>query len=508
MAPFGGYVTGLLLPLERKSVEPMAARLAPARTGAVHQSLLHFVGVSPWRDEAVLEAVREQVLPALEGVETWIIDDTSFAKKGKHSVGVARQYCGQLGKQDNCQVAVSLSVANSSASLAVAWRLYLPKSWAADADSRRQAGIADDLGFHTKPAIALGQLRDAVARDLPRGVVLADAGYGNDSGFRQGITALELPYCVGILSSTTVWAPGTGPLAPKPRSGPGRPPTRLRRGEGHRPVSVKTLAFDLPEDAWEDVTWREGSDAPLQSRFARIRVRPAHRDEKRAEPRPEEWLVVEWPDDDEPSKYWLSTLPGETCLEHMARTAKTRWRIERDYRELKQEVGLSHFEGRGWRGFHHHATLCIAACGFLVRERLLFSPAAPAAEPWIKEPALADGYRPRGSRGRPPHTVSGGHPPVAPRGVGKACRWPRIVCASPPAEETGKAIVGVHFSRYRPLGPYFLRKESRVMTSPIFPSSSGESVLCPINRSPAPAPKAPVPGAAFSETAGLFIVFS
>ena len=423
MAPFGGYVTGLLLPLERKSVEPMAARLAPARTGAVHQSLLHFVGVSPWRDEAVLEAVREQVLPALDGVEAWIIDDTSFPKKGKHSVGVARQYCGQLGKQDNCQVAVSLSVANSSASLPAAWRLYLPKSWAADADLRHEAGVPDDVGFQTKPAIALGQLGDAVARDLPRGVVLTDAGYGNDSGFRQGITALELPYCVGILSSTTVWAPGTGPLAPKPWSGRGRPPTKLRRGEGRRPASVKALAFDLPEDAWQDVTWREGSADPLRSRFARVRVRPAHRDEKRAEPWPEEWLLVEWPgDEEEPSKYWLSTLPGETSLQHMARTAKLRWRIERDYRELKQEVGLGHFEGRGWRGFHHHATLCIAAYGFLVRERLLFPPSGPAAEPlptiwhgpkWIEEPALPDGYRPRGAPHPHPKARPILHPDIA-----------------------------------------------------------------------------------------------
>lgn len=398
LAPFGGYVTGLLLPLERKSVEPMAARLAPERTGAAHQSLLHFVGVSPWRDEAVLEAVREQVLPALangpEGVEAWIIDDTSFPKKGKHSVGVARQYCGQLGKQDNCQVAVSLSLANTQASLPVAWRLYLPKPWVAEADLRRQAGIPDDIGFQTKPMIALDQLRDAVALNLPRGVVLADAGYGNDSGFRSGITALKLAYAVGIQGSTTVWAPGTEPMGPKPWSGQGRPPTRLRRGEDQAPVSVKTLAMELPEDSWKDVIWREGSDAPLRSRFARVRVRPAHRDK----PWPGEWLLVEWPDGEkEPIKYWLSTLPADMGLGEMVRITKLRWRIERDYRELKQEVGLGHYEGRGWRGFHHHATLCIAAYGFLVRERLLFSPSGSVAEPWIKKPALPGNHRPRGA---------------------------------------------------------------------------------------------------------------
>ena len=388
------YVDGQMSNLHRKSVEPMAARLSPERTGAAHQSLLHFVGVSPWRDEAVMEAVREQVLPALEGVEAWIIDDTSFPKKGKHSVGVARQYCGQLGKQDNCQVAVSLSVANTEASLPVAWRLYLPKSWAADDNLRRQAGVPDDVNFQTKPVIALGQLRDAVAKGLPRGVVLADAGYGNDSGFRSGVAELGLAYALGIQGSTTVWAPGTEPLPPKPWSGQGRPPTRLRRGEGQTPVSVKTLAMELPEDAWEDVTWRQGSDAPLRSRFARVRVRAAHRDE----PWPEEWLLVEWPDGDkEPIKYWLSTLPAEINLNEIVRITKLRWRIERDYRELKQEVGLSHYEGRGWRGFHHHATLCIAAYGFLVRERLLFPPSGPITEPWIKKPVLPGNHRPRGA---------------------------------------------------------------------------------------------------------------
>ena len=418
LAPFGDYVTGLLLPLERKSVEPMAACLAPSRTGAAHQSLLHFVGVSPWRDEAVLEAVRRQVLPALEagrgGIEAWIIDDTSFPKKGKHSVGVGRQYCGQLGKRDNCQVAVSLSLANEQASLPIAWRLYLPRSWATDAALRQRAGVPDAIGFQTKPAIALDQLRDAVARDLPRGVVLADAGYGNDSGWRQGITALELSYCVGILSSTTVWAPGTGPLAPRPRSGRGRPRTRLRRGEGQAPVSVKALALGLPEDAWREVTWRQGSDAPLSSRFARLRVRPAHRDDERVEPWPEEWLLVEWPKgEEEPIKYWLSTLDTDMDLAEMVRITKLRWRIERDYRELKQEVGLSHYEGRGWRGFHHHATLCIAAYGFLVAERLLFPPRGSRAEPWIKEPALPDGYRPRGAPDPNPKARAVLHPDIA-----------------------------------------------------------------------------------------------
>jgi SRSO17 transposase len=400
MGPFAGYVTGLLLPLARKSVEPMAARLAPERTGAAHQSLLHLVGVSPWRDAALLAAVRRQVVPALEaagGIAAWIVDDTSFPKKGRHSVGVTRQYCGELGKRENCQVAVAVSLANARASLPVAWGLYLPKPWAGDDTLRCKAGIPAEIGFRTKPAIALEQLRDAVAQNLPRGVVLADAAYGTDMGFRQEVRALGLCYAVAIQSSTTAWAPGTGPLPPS-WSGQGRPPRNLRRRPDRAPVSVKDLAVGLPEQAWRTVTWREGTNTPLRSRFTRLRIRPAHRDYWRAEPWPEEWLLVEWPEDAaEPTKYWLSTLAKDTPLDRMVELAKLRWRIERDYRELKQEVGLGHFEGRGWRGFHHHATLCIAAYGFLVRERLLFSPSGHRADLSIKEPPLPEGFRPRGA---------------------------------------------------------------------------------------------------------------
>jgi SRSO17 transposase len=255
--PLRDYCKGLLLPCERKSVEPMAAVTAPERTAAQHQSLLHFVGQGGWSDEAVLAKVREMVLPAIEGhgaIEAWIIDDTSFPKKGIHSVGVARQYCGQLGKQDNCQTAVSLSVANAHASLPVAWRLYLPEAWASDAVRRRKAGVPEEIGFQTKPEIALDQIRAACAAELPRGVVLMDAGYGAHCDLRTGVTALDLPYVAGILSSTTVWAPGTGPLPPKSSvSGRGRPAKRLRRDDAHRPVTVKDLAMPLPAEAWETI---------------------------------------------------------------------------------------------------------------------------------------------------------------------------------------------------------------------------------------------------------------
>ncbi len=408
--PFGHYCTGLLLPGSRKSVEPMAARLSPHAVSAEHQSLLHFVGQSPWSAESLLSAIRSAVLPALRGqapVEAWIVDDTGFPKKGRHSVGVARQYCGQLGKQDNCQVAVSLSVASVAASLPVAWRLYLPEAWAGDAARRATAGVPDDVTFATKTRIALDQI--AMAADcpnIPKGVVVADAGYGNEMDFRLGVAELELCYVAGVRPTTTLWAPGTGPLAPAPprrrglgragaRAG-GRPQIRLQHPRDQAPVSAKTLAEGLSAEHWRDITWREGVAGPLCSRFAALRLRPAHRDRRRCEPWPEEWLLIEWPEGEaEPTKYWLANLPEDTSIERLVHLAKLRWRIERDYRELKQELGLGHYEGRGWRGFHHHAALCIAAYGFLLMERIAIPPSGPRNSPLLEEPALPEGFRPR-----------------------------------------------------------------------------------------------------------------
>jgi SRSO17 transposase len=399
--PLRDYCTGLIMPCERKSVEPLAAVTAPERVAAQHQSLLHFVGEGHWSDELVLAKVRAMVLPEIErhgAIEAWIIDDTGFPKKGRHSVGVARQYCGQLGKEDNCQVAVSLSLANSHASLPVAYRLYLPQDWANDGERRRKAAVPEDIGFKTKPEIALDQVRWACAAGLPRGVVLMDAGYGNNSELRADITALELSYVAGILSNVTVWPRGTGPLPPKKWVGRGRPPKRLRLDARHQPVSVKDLALSLPKRAWRTTEWREGTAEPLASRFACARVRIARNDVKRSEQRPEEWLLIEWPKgESEPTKYWLSTLPERTTLQRLVYFAKLRWRIERDYQELKQEVGLGHFEGRRWRGFHHHATLCIAAYGFLISERETIPPSATRSAGLLSPPAIPPGYRPRGS---------------------------------------------------------------------------------------------------------------
>ena len=403
--PLRDYCVGLILPCERKSVEPMAAVTAPGRVAAQHQSLLHFISQGGWSDERVLAKVREMVLPEMRRdgpIEAWIIDDTSFPKQGRHSVGVARQYCGQLGKEDNCQVAVSLSLANSHASLPVAYRLYLPQEWTNDSARLRKAGVPQDIVFKTKHEIALDQLRWACANGLPPGVVLMDGAYGNNSDLRADITALGLSYVVGILSNTTVWAPDTAPLPAKPWSGRGRPPKLLRRDAEHRPVSVKELALSLPKPAWHTIEWREGSAERLRSRFARVRVRVARRDFKRSKSRPEEWLLIEWPHGEtEPTKYWLSTLPGDITLQRLVYFAKLRWRIERDYQELKQEVGLGHFEGRGWRGFHHHATLCIATYGFLISERETIPPSGTRCPDGFPELAVPSGYRPRGSAAVP-----------------------------------------------------------------------------------------------------------
>ena len=420
--PFEDYCVGLLSAEGRKSVEPLAAVTAPERTAAQHQSLLHLVAQAPWSDHAVLTRVRELVLPTItrdEPIQAWIIDDTGFPKKGSHSVGVARQYCGQLGKQDNCQVAVSLSVATHQGSLPIGYRLYLPKAWADDPIRRAISGVPDDVRFQTKPEIALQQLRQAVADDVPPAVALMDPAYGNDSKLRAGISELGRTYVAGILPTTTVWRPREAPLPPAPGSGRGRPGKRLRRDETHRPVAAKTLALELAAGAWQQIKWRDGSNAPLRSRFARWRVRPAHDDARRSEPAPEEWLLIEWPDGEaEPDHYWFSTLPADISLERMVDLTKLRWRIERDYLDLKQEVGLGHYEGRGWRGFHHHATLCIAAYGFLFSEKETIPPSGPTRAWRGAQSALPAGYRPRGSAAAltAPHAALNryaAHPPRA-----------------------------------------------------------------------------------------------
>jgi SRSO17 transposase len=390
IGPLQDYCLGLVMADGRKSVEPIAAITAPERTKAQHQSLLHFVGQGPWSDQKVLAKVREMVLPQIERhgpIEAWIIDDTSFPKQGRHSVGVSHQYCGQLGKQANCQVAVSLSIANHHASLPVAYQLYLPKAWAEDDERRHETGVPAAIGFKTKPEIALEQMRWACEVGLPGEVALLDAGYGNDSKLRTGITELEKLYVAGIQPQTLVWVP---------RTQPGRAPKKGRR-DAPNAISAKEVAVGLRAKSWRTIPWREGTNEWLSSRFARLRVRVASSHQRPGKPA-KEWLLIEWPEgEDQPTKYWLSTLRQNIPFRDLVDTAKLRWRIERDYQELKQEVGLGHFEGRGWVGFHHHATLCIAAYGFLISERETIPPSGPRFPAQFPQLALPEGYTPRGS---------------------------------------------------------------------------------------------------------------
>jgi SRSO17 transposase len=378
--PLRDYCAGLLAAEGRKSVEPMAAVTAPAEVSAQHQKLLHFVANAPWLDEPVLAEVRKMVVPKIERhgpIEVWIIDDTSFPKQGRHSVGVHHQYCGQLGKQANCQVAVTLSIANHHASLPIAYRLYLPEEWAKDAARCRKAHVPKAIKFKTKPQIAIEQIRAACAAGVPRGVVLIDASYGSNSALRREVSVLGLSYVAGINATIKVRAVSDD-------------------GTAGRRMSVKDLALTLPKQAWRTIRWREGTNEPLRSRFARVRVRTAPI--RRAAERGEEMLLIEWPvGEAQPTNYWLSTLDKKISFRRSVDIAKMRWRVERDYQELKQELGLGHYEGRGWPGFHHHGTLCIAIYGFLISERETIPPSGSGSSRRVTQSALPAGYRPRGA---------------------------------------------------------------------------------------------------------------
>jgi SRSO17 transposase len=359
----------------------------------------HFVANADWDDAAVLRVARTHVLDSMErhgAAAGWIIDDTGIPKKGRHSVGVARQYCGVLGKQDNCQVAVSLSIANEAVSVPAAYRLYLPELWAKDPKRRAAAGIPKTVGFQTKWEMALDMIDGVHADELPPAPVLADAGYGNVTAFRDALTERLIPYVAGIGGDTTVWPPGMEPHPPKHWSGKGRPPSRIRRSSSRQPAAVLELVKHAPKNLWKDVAWREGTRGKMTSRFFFLRVRPAHRDENRHGPRDLESLIAEWPrGEKEPTKFWLSTMPSDTPPEQLIRLAKLRWRIERDYQELKGSFGLDHYEGRGWRGFHHHGILCIAAYAFLAAERARLSPPEPLS--FLRLAGLPRGFKPRGS---------------------------------------------------------------------------------------------------------------
>jgi SRSO17 transposase len=393
------YVTGLLLDGERKSVAPMAARLAadPAQVEAVRQQLQECVVISGWADDRLRQRLALKVDRELPSIEAFVIDDTGFPKKGKQSVGVFRQYSGTLGRTENCQVATSLHLAGEHTSACIALRLYLPEIWANDPARRAKAGVPEEVQFQRKWEIALHQLRDALSWGVQRHVVIADAGYGDAVEFREGLSALGLLYLLAVAGSHVVWPPGSNPQRPEhPLGKRGRPRTRYEDPD-HEPVAIATLASALEPSAFRKVAWRDSSRGRLSSRFAFLRVRTASGHTKGRPPSDMQWLVCEWPKGEQaPTKFYISTMPASTSQRTLVRLIKTRWRVERDYQELKQEVGLDHYEGRTWRGFHHHATLCAVAHAFLALSRALSPPAQCTLDPAHGSPHPPDDPGPSG----------------------------------------------------------------------------------------------------------------
>ncbi|MGH2844157.1 MAG: IS701 family transposase [Solirubrobacteraceae bacterium] len=361
----GVYARGLIEAGARKSLEPMVARLGE---GADYEALQHFLADSPWEWEVLERAVAERVCPVI-CPEAWVLDDTGVVKDGKHSPGVKRQYSGTLGKTGNCQVTVSLHAVGAGGTLPLGFRLYLPEEWCADRERARKAKIPDSVEFATKPALGGELAVRAAGWEITQAPVLGDQAYGDDSKLRARLDDERLEYVLSVSPETTVFDADTRFVAPERRPGSrGRAPSVPRPDREH--TSVRQLAGSLPAEAWQTVTYRNRDDKEIRSRFAFVRViaaRPVT--EHRQAPR-EEWLIMEWPaGKDEPTDYWISNLPADTALERLARLARLRWMIELDYRQLKGELGLDHYEGRSYLGFHHHCAIVIAAHGFLTLER-------------------------------------------------------------------------------------------------------------------------------------------
>lgn len=385
----GWYVTGLLLDGDRKSIEPMAARLVDheSEIQAMRQRLQQCVVVSEWSDDELRARLGRKIDDEMPEVEAFVIDDTGFPKKGKYSVGVQRQYSGTLGRQENCQVATSLHLASEAGSACIALRLYLPESWAGDKARRRAAGVPKDIVFLRKWEIALRQLDDALQWGVRKHVVVADAGYGDCLEFREGLTQRGLSYVVGINGTHLIWPPGSSPRPPKRKPGQGGcAPTKYVDGKT-QPVAISALLEGIPRSAYKTVAWREGSRGRQTSKFLALRVRTAAHHHYGKPPSEEQWLLCNWLDGQDAPRMWLSNLPASTPVKSLVRFAKLRWRVERDYQEMKQELGLDHFEGRTWRGFHHHATLCAIAHAFLALRRAL-SPPIPDEVDAADGPAL------------------------------------------------------------------------------------------------------------------------
>lgn len=371
-AAMAHYITGLLLDGERKSIEPIAARLVDRadQTQAMRQRLQQCVVVSPWDAAEVFARVARRLDRELPAVRAFVVDDTGFPKKGRHSVGVTRQYSGTLGRTDNCQIATSLHLAGERGSGCIGMRLYLPEGWATDRARCRAAGVPDTVTFKPKWQHALDLLDAALAAGVRRHVVLGDAAFGEVTAFRAALTERGLAYVLRVPNHLVVWPPGTRFAVPARRGATGRPRSTPRPTRPTTPLTLATLAATVRH---RRVTWREGSRGRQASRFAAVRVRVAHGHSEGAGPGAEVWVLSEWPrTEPAPTKYYLSSLPATTSLRALVQFGKLRWRIERDYQELKGELGLDHFEGRTWNGFHHHVALCAAAHAFLALRRSFF----------------------------------------------------------------------------------------------------------------------------------------
>lgn len=368
----GLYLTGLLLDGERKSVVPMAARLVEheGEAEAMRQRLQQCVTVSAWDDQEVRRRLALRFEKVL-GPQVYLVDDTGLPKKGRHSVGVARQYSGTLGRTDNCQIAVSLHVANDTASGCIGMRLYLPEEWASDIKRRREVGVPVEVVFKRKWEIARDLLDEALSWGLPPRLVVADAAYGDATEFRDAIVARGCPYLVGLSGIHLAWPPGSRPQRPERGRGPGRPGTRFR-DQRHQPVAIAQIAQSMD---YRRYRVSDGKGGKKSGYFAFERVRLAERHTKGRPPSETLWLVGEWRPAKKEHRYYVSNLPASTLRRELVRLIKLRWRVERDYQEVKGEIGLDHFEGRTWTGLHHHMTLCAAAHGFLAIQRQLFPPA-------------------------------------------------------------------------------------------------------------------------------------
>jgi len=358
------YVRGLLAAGARKSLEPLVERLDG---DGDYQSLQQFLADSPWDSERLMQAVVERVAPVV-GAEAWVLDDTGFPKDGKKSPGVKRQYSGTLGKIGNCQIGVSLHAVSEHATLPLGWALYLPQDWCDDPERRRRAKIPQDIVFQTKPQLGVGLVRQAAGWAIERVPVLGDAAYGENTQLRSVLDSSGMQYVLSINPETTMFTPGAVFVVPERKPGPGRNPAAHQADRD--PVSVGAYAATLTEKDFKTVVFRGTGKTRVSSRFAFKRITAAHpvtRD--RVAPR-EEWLIIEWPEGAEtPSDYWISNLPAGTKPPRLARLARLRWMIELDYRQLKGELGLDHYEGRSYLGWYHHTALVTTAHAFLTLER-------------------------------------------------------------------------------------------------------------------------------------------